>query len=144
MVFSRLGQRFSVREGKRSRRDPIAALAKSQRLSPLIWIHIFHLIRTPHRKLYLLSFIIFKRDKNQNMRALPTMCTPKAVPNKTSLPAHPTCFQNLHLPLHTGPSGTFILKACDYFFKDSAYMEITAQRLPSPVSLRKADRGPEL
>lgn len=51
------------------------------------------------------------------MRGLPAMCTPKAVPNKTSLPAHPTCFQNLHLPLHTGPSGTFILKACDYFLK---------------------------
>lgn len=77
------------------------------------------------------------------MRGLSAMCTPKAMPNKMSLPAHPTCFGNLHLPLHTGPSGTFILKACDYSLKTRhTWRSLHGDYSPHP--LRKAVRGPEL
>lgn len=137
MVSPRLRQRPGVGERKQTR-DPLAALAKSQRLSPLRRINIFHIIRTPHRKLYLLSFIIFKRNKIRTC----VVCLPCAHQKPCLIKCYrhpqPTCY--LHLSSHTGPSGTFIPRAYDYFSKTSQTQKPVHGDYPH-LSLKKSNRG---
>lgn len=143
MVSSRPRQRPGAGEGEQNM-SPSSCLGQKPEAIFLRWINIFHLIRTPHRKFYLLSFIILIR----NVIKTCVVCLPCArqKPRLIKCYCHPcrTCLWNLHQPLHTGPLCTFIQRAWDYFSKTRHIWKPPLQGDTLTSLLRKAVRGYEL
>lgn len=110
MVSSRPRRRPGAGEGEQNM-SLSSCLGQKPEAIFLRWINIFHLIRTPHRKFYLLSFIILIRNAIKTC----VVCLPCArqKPRLIKCYCHPclTCLGNLHQPLHTGPLCTFILSS---------------------------------